>query len=233
MQIIFIIIEPFREENIGAVARAMKTMGIDKLRLVNPQCNHISPKSKAIAHGSTDILEKTTIYDNFEDSIGDMDLIIGTSAKKRNVHEDYHRVEDLPDIILKKGDTINKISIVFGCEESGLTNHQLSLCHLVSTIPMNSKYPSLNLGQAAMVYATYLSKITLNHKRQKQKNLTKAELPIVLGKAKQILDDVEIPEDGNIYPRIIERLMTMNKDDINLFHSFCKFYLKKYHGRIK
>ncbi len=233
IKIIFVVVGVYREENIGAVARAMKTMGIENLRLVNPKCNHTCSKALTTAHGSRDILKKAPVFYNFEESIKDLDLIIGTTAKKRSVHEDYHWVEDLPSIILNKKDSIKNVGIIFGREESGLTNHELSMCHLVSTIPMHSKYPSLNLGQAAMVYATYLSKITLNCKKYSGKKIQDVELPVVREKAGQILKDVGVDPKGIIYPRLMERLMLLKKDDINLFHTFCKHYLKKYHGRLK
>ncbi len=233
VKLVFIVVGVSREENVGAVARAIKTMGIQALYLVDPQCNHLGSKALFTAHGSQDILEKARIYNQFKESVSGLDLVVGTTAKKRSVHEDYHWVEDLPEIITGKGESLNTAGIVFGCEESGLTNHDLSMCHLVSKIPMYRNYPSLNLGQAAMVYATYLSKITLNYKSKAEKEVSGVELPVVRKKAKQILIDVGIDPNGIIYPRIMERLMMMNKDDINLFHSFSKYYLQKYHRRIR
>ncbi len=98
---------------------------------------------------------------------------------------------------------------------------------------MAARYPSLNLGQAVMVYAAALSKITLKLAAKKQHAVTGDELRVVREKAKQVLADAEIPENHIIYRRIMERLMLLGIDDIHLFHSFCKFYLKKYHGRVK
>ncbi len=233
VKIVFVFVGIYRQENAGAIARAMKTMGIEFLRLVNPKCNHTGSKALSTAHGSKDILERAVVFDSLEDALKDLDLIIGTTAKKRSVHEDHHWIDDLPSIILDKGNAIRTVGIVFGREESGLTNRELSMCHLVSTIPMYRNYPSLNLGQAAMVYATYLSKITLTCKKKSVKDAKEAELPVIRDKANQILTDVGIDPDGILYPRIMERLMLLKKDDINLFHSFCKFYLKKYHDRIK
>ncbi len=232
-EIIFILCDSAREENIGAAARALKTMGIKKLRLVAPLCNHLGEKARAIAHGSNDILENIEVFTSLESARSDITFLIGSAAKKRTVSLNYHTVENLSDIIISKGDTISKVGIAFGGEESGMSNSQLAVCDLLSTIPMINKYPSLNLGQAVMVYATYLSKLTLNHSKKKKHTATEDEFKIVKGKASQILSDVGIKTEGIIYPRIMERLMSMDKDDINLFHSFCKYYLKKYHGRIK
>lgn len=233
MDIIFILISPAREENVGAAARAIKTMAISGLRLVNPLCNPFGERSRVTAHGSADVLESAEIFQSLEEAVADIDLLIGTAAKKRNIREDRHPVENLPDIILAKGNTISKVGVAFGGEESGLSNKELDMCHLLSTIPMVARYPSLNLGQAVMVYASVLSKLTLELAQKKQRPATDNELLIVREKALQVLKDVHIPPDHIIHRRIMERLMMLEQDDMHLFHSFCKFYLKKYHGRVK
>ncbi len=232
-ELTFVLVNPAREENIGAAARALKTMGIFNLLLIAPKANHLGKRAMATAHASHDILESAIVFDTLAEAISNFDLVIGSTAKNRNVAENYHPVEDLVDIITAKGNTINHVAIVFGGEESGLSNEQLALCHVLSTIPMYSKYPSLNLAQSVMVYASHLSKLTLTLEPKTELHPVESELPVIRDKARQILADVEIQSDNIIFTRIMERLMIMTKDDINLFHSFCKFYLKKYHGRVK
>ncbi len=233
MDIVFILSGAAREENVGAAARAIKTMGISGLRLVQPLCNHLGDRSRATAHGSVDILEKAVLFDSLSAASEDLSLLIGTAAKKRNIREDRHPVEELPAILEAKGELISRVGVAFGGEESGLSNRELDLCHLLTTIPMAARYPSLNLGQAVMVYASVLSKLSLNHSRKKHSTATEDELSVVREKALQVLSDVAIPEGHIIHRRIMERLMLLNRDDMHLFHSFCKFYLKKYHGRVK
>lgn len=232
-ELIFILVNPAREENIGAAARALKTMGINNLYLAAPLANHLGEKARAIAHASIDILENASIFDSLDKAIENIDLVIGSTARKRTLADTFHWVEDLPGIINDKGDTINTVAIVFGGEESGLSNQQLSVCHILTTIPMAAKYPSLNLAQSVMVYAAYLSKITLTYTYKQNNPPVEPELPIIREKAVQILADVQMQPDNLIYSRIMDRLMLLNKDDINLFHSFCKYYLTKYHGRQK
>ncbi len=232
-ELYLILCDTSREENIGAAARAIKTMGINNLRLVNPLCSHLGSKSRSLAHGSKDILEKASVFNTLEEAINDISFVIGSAAKKRNVSLNYYPVEALHNIINEKENTISTVAVVFGGEESGLSNSQLSFCDIFSTIPMVNKYPSLNLAQAVMVYANHLSRLTLVHAKKIQTSINRDEQVIVKNKAKQILYDVGLSPEGIIYPRIMERLMAMKKDDINLFHSFCKHYLKKYHGRIK
>ncbi len=208
-------------------------MGIFQLRLVNPLCDHLGERARATAHGSRDILETAEIFESLSEARKDLSLLIGSAAKKRNIREDAHPVEELPGILKAKGDTIHKVGIAFGGEESGLSNRELDLCHLLTTIPMYRKYPSLNLGQAVMVYAATLSRLTLDYARKTMIPPSRDELSIVREKARKVLADVELPEDHIIYRRIMERLMLLGRDDMHLFHSFCKFYLKKYHGRVK
>ncbi len=233
MKIVFILCDTSREENLGAAARAVKTMGVDALYLIRPLCDHLGERARATAHGSADILEEVRIFDSLEAVKTEIPLLIGSAAKKRNVREDRHPVERLPAILREKEGLADAAGIVFGGEESGLANRDLDLCDLLTTIPMYRPYPSLNLAQAVMVYAAHLSQITFELATKKQATPTGDELIIVRDKALQVLDDVAIPRDHIIHRRIMERLMLLGHDDMHLFHSFCKFYLKKYHGRVK
>jgi len=237
---VFILSSPAREENVGAAARALKTMGIDRLRLVNPLCDHLGDRALATAHGSRDILEGAEVFSSLPEASADLSLLIGSAAKKRNIREDRHPLNELPAILKSKGDLLRRVGIAFGGEESGLSNRELDQCDLLTTIPMARQYPSLNLAQAVMVYASTLSELTLDNTPENQRpvkageqNVVADELIVVKEKALQVLSDVEIPDDHIIHRRIMERLMMLDQDDMHLFHSFCKFYLKKYHGRVK
>lgn len=233
IHIVFILLDTARQENVGACARAIKTMGIGGLRLVRPRCDHLGERARATAHGSVDILESAGLYDSLEEARNGIQLLVGTAAKKRNIREDRHTVDELPGILLAKGKFLNKAGVVFGGEESGMSNSDIDQCDLLTTIPMRRPYPSLNLAQAVMVYASSLSKISLRMAGKKERLPTGDELAVVRDKALQVLADVEIPPDHIIHRRIMERLMLLAEDDMHLFHSFCKFYLKKYHGRVK
>lgn len=233
LEIVFILSDTAREENVGAAARAMKTMGIHSMRLVNPLCDHLGERARATAHGSNDILENALVSNSLAAAKADLSMLIGSAAKKRNIREDRHPADDLPGILEAKGSMIRRVGVVFGGEESGLSNQDLDQCDLLTTIPMADKYPSLNLAQAIMVYAYTLSNISLTNVVDQQTPATTDELQVVRDKANQILADTGIPPDHIIHRRIMERLMMLDQDDMHLFHSFSKFYLKKYHGRIK
>jgi tRNA/rRNA methyltransferase len=221
MQIHFILVEPKVPENIGAAARAIKTMGFSSLRLVNPS-NHLSEKAKWLAHASNEILENAAIYSTFKDAISDIDFIIGTTAKKRSVKHDYHHCNELTGIISSKTKSVENVAIVFGREESGMTNDELKLCDILSTIPMRRKYPSLNLSQAVMIYAYSLSALAFSPKKRKTIVPEVAKYTIMKEELEKMLLQSGLSPDYNLYNRILERAALLIDSDLNLFLSLIK-----------
>ena len=226
MELVFILVEPATPENIGAAARAIKTMGISNMRLVNP-CDHLSEPAKWLAHASNDVLENAQLFDKFEDAIADCDFIIGTTAKQRSVKEDYLSIKETPSVLKAKGNTISKVAVAFGREDSGLRNEELRLCDLVSTVPLKTSYPSLNLAQAIMLYAYELSSIRFSTGRQENKKINPESFHNLKKKTKSILLELGFKEKSAILPRIIERLNQLKETDIHLLHSITNKYLKK------
>lgn len=217
MQIHFILVEPAVPENVGAAARAIKTMGFSSLRLVNTQA-HLDEKAGWLAHASNDILKNANTYSTLQEATHDIDWIIGTSAKKRRVNEDYYPSNKINELILAKAGSIKNLAIVFGREESGLTNKELKLCDIVTSVPMKTVYPSLNLGQSVMIYAYTLSMLNFDVKKADQK-IEQSELNTLKTKTKNILSDIGFKKDSSIYNRIMERLMILGETDIHLLLS--------------
>ena len=132
--------------NIGSVARAMKTMGLSQLILVDPQ-TPINDKSFALAAGAIDILNNAVIVDTLAQGVADCGLVIGASARSRT----------LPWPMLDPRQTGVKmisevtdypVAVVFGRENSGLSNDELQMCQFHVCIPANPEYSSLNLAMA-------------------------------------------------------------------------------------
>lgn len=225
MQLSFILVEPSTPENVGATARALKTMGFSDLVLVNP-CDHLSDPARWLAHASNEILESARVFPSLEEALQEFDFSIGTSAKRRSVKNDYFPLHALPELIKEKGDTIKKLAVVFGREESGLKNEELKLCDLVTTVPLKTTYPSLNLAQAVMLYAYELSK--LNYTQDNETGKDEESFEALKQKVIEVLDTTGFKKDSNIYPRFLERLNFLGEDDIHLLHSFCnKFHKNK------
>jgi TrmH family RNA methyltransferase len=148
--IYFILVEPQTPGNIGASARALKTMGFKNLLLVNP-CEINSSEARWMAHASEDILEKAVLHANLEEALSDKHFVAAATQRERSSHLPYFNPRQLAERIISIS-TSHKIAIVFGRETSGLTNDELSLCHAVTTIPAHTRHPSLNLAQAVMLY---------------------------------------------------------------------------------
>jgi len=223
----FIIVEPSRPGNVGSAARAIKTMGFASLRLVNP-CDHMSTDAKKLAYGSHDVLQSSEVFDSLSDAIQDLDLVIATTAKNRTVWNDYLTPSQCVDLLRKKGESVQKVGIVFGREESGLTTSELDLCDIRSTVPLSAPYPSINLAQSVMIYAYEFSR--LGHSQKDQESIDLSEQKVLKDTAQAILNKLDITRNTNLSRRMIERLMLANKDDIHLFLSFHQFlnrYLDK------
>ena len=137
--------------NIGAVARAMKTMGLSELRLVNPDV-FPSDIATARASGATDVLDGAVVFAELKDALADCVYVVGSSARGRDF------VGEVADARTATGRLIEasaqgKVALVFGCETSGLTNAEVALCQTLAYIPTNPDYSSLNLGSAVQVFA--------------------------------------------------------------------------------
>lgn len=135
--------------NIGAVARAMKNMGLRQLYLVKPK---IFPSADATsrASGADDLLCRATVCDSLQDAIADCGIVIGTSARPRTISWPFLSPRESTELIARQHPKTN-VGLVFGREHSGLTNRELDLCGYWMTIPCNPEFSSLNLAAAVQV----------------------------------------------------------------------------------
>ena len=225
IKICFILVEPSIPGNIGAAARAIKTMGFSNLRLVNPCDYQHSDETWKLAHGSGDIIETAAVYTKFHEATEDLDLVIGTTAKKRSAVHDYYNCQEIPGLFKEKGSLLSSAGIVFGTEESGLPNEILRECDIVSRIPMNSSYPSLNLSQAVMIYAYtfFISGIQKGLDIVPGKN--KQSLRMMKQKVTEVLTYI-LEDNQTLTGRVLERLRVMGEDDLHLAHSVCNRLLE-------
>ena len=153
----FILVESEVPENLGAAARALNTMGHTDLRLVRPRSDHTAEKAQVLAHGSRTILNAAPIYQHLSDALQDIDLACATTARHRYEKYHYISVQDLPQQLQLKGDSLQRVAFIFGGERSGLNRQDIDHCDLITTIPQGNPYPSLNLAQAVMVYSFMFS----------------------------------------------------------------------------
>ncbi len=134
--------------NLGATARAMKTMGLSDLRLVNT-VSHKQSEAYARSSGADDILFKAKVYPSIQAAIEDLQLLIGLSGRKRHHQSIYLTTEH--HSMLNEHPHHHRVGFLFGNEQHGLDNQSLALCHAQMVIPTNPEFKSLNLASSVQI----------------------------------------------------------------------------------
>ncbi|CAM3842010.1 RNA methyltransferase [Parendozoicomonas haliclonae] len=148
--------------NIGSAARAMKTMGLSSLYLVDP-VDFPSGEARALSSGATDLLESAVVTQTLEEAIADCELVIGASARVRGISLELTDPRDTAQVAVSEASTGRKVALVFGREDRGLTNEELRLCHRQVHIPSVAEFSSLNLAASVQVLAYELRMTSLSH----------------------------------------------------------------------
>jgi tRNA (cytidine32/uridine32-2'-O)-methyltransferase len=138
--------------NIGSAARALKTMGLGRLVLVDPEkFPHI--EANALAAGADDVLAAAAIHGSLAEAIADCRLVLGCTARSRRVALPEQAPREAAMFALERAGQGDEVALVFGRERTGLTNEELQLCHGAVHIPANPDYSSLNIAAAVQVLA--------------------------------------------------------------------------------
>ena len=149
--------------NIGSAARAMLTMGLTDLYLVNP-AKFPDAQAIAMASGADSILANATVVSHLQEAITDCHVVIGTSARsQRTIQWPQMDARECGEFIAEQ-DYHNKTAIIFGRESSGLSNEELELCQRLVSIPVNPDFSSLNLASAVQVIG-YECSVAINHQQ--------------------------------------------------------------------
>jgi len=147
--------------NIGAAARAMKTMGLSQLYLVDPS---VFPNSQAeaMASGATDVLANAVVCESLTQALTGTVLVLGVSARRRDITSEVLTPKEAAMRLLVEAQTA-PVALVFGNETSGLSNDELGLCQGLVSIHANPEYSSLNLAAAVQVLSYEVRQGWLNH----------------------------------------------------------------------
>ncbi len=140
--------------NIGATARAMKNMGLSDLALVAPRCDPRCSEATSRASGADGLVAAARVHDELDAAVGDATLVVGASARSRTLPWPMITPRQLGESLageLAPGGA--RLALVFGREDTGLTNAELQRCHRHVHIPTNADFSSLNLAAAVQVLA--------------------------------------------------------------------------------
>lgn len=154
-----VLVETSHAGNIGAAARAMLNMGLQRLVLVKPK-TWPSRDAVSMATSALSVLDDAVVVNTLQEAISDCHLVFGTSARLRNMPLHLLPPEECAQQVMAAGSQ-QQIAVVFGREASGLTNEELHLCHYHIHIPVNPECTSLNLAAAVMVVSYELRKAAL------------------------------------------------------------------------
>ena len=155
----FILHKPQLSENIGACARGIKNFGFNKLVLIDPKPLFPNDKIIATSVGAKDIIKKSKVYENLENVIGQIDILIATSARIRNKNIKHIELKDLKKINFKK-----KVGFLFGSEASGLSNNEITYTSYTLNILTDKNFKSLNLSHSLIIIAQYISNLLSKEK---------------------------------------------------------------------
>ncbi|MET0288145.1 MAG: RNA methyltransferase [Pseudoxanthomonas sp.] len=147
----FVLVGTQHPGNIGAAARALKTMGLSELVLVAPE-DFPADEAFRRAAGADDLLTRARITATLGEAVSDCRLVLGCTARARRVALDEHPPREAA-VRAVKASAEGVVAIVFGRERTGLTNEELQLCHAAVHIPANPAYSSLNLAAAVQILA--------------------------------------------------------------------------------
>ncbi len=145
-----VLINTYHPGNIGSAARALKTMGITQLYLVQPE-RFPAPEATQMAANACDLLEQAVIVDSLEEAIADCSLVIGTSARSRSLPWPMLDIREGAAQAVREADSGAQVALVFGREKMGLHNDELQQCNYHLAIPANPEYPVLNVAAAVQV----------------------------------------------------------------------------------
>lgn len=214
-ELCFVLVRPALPENVGAAARALTTMGFTHLRIVASNV-HLDKKARIVAHASGAILDGVQTYPDLAAALADVDFRIASSAKQRHGVRYNLTPAQLRATLLAKQATVRRAALVFGCEESGLSNEELALCDTLTSIPLATAYPSLNLGQAVMLYAYELAGLAA---------VQPASMPAPAGewralkeRAQQLLGALDVPADGKLARWLDQRSAVLAQEDVRFLH---------------
>ena len=216
--VVFILVEPARPENIGAAARAMKTMGFNELRLVGT--DDIASPARWVAHESGEILDQARHFRTLAAALEDVDFSVATGARRRLVRDQYLTPAQTTAAIYAKGKHVRRAALVFGRESSGLTSEEMVRCDAASTIPMAVTQPSLNLAQAVMVYAWELRRgQTPSTRRASIEPDDVAPYTVTRMEAHDLLDRMGFGPEENIHGWLDEALAQADARSLGLLMS--------------
>jgi len=236
--VVVVLMEPEVPGNIGSAARALKTMGLCHLAIVNGPEFLASGEARKMGHRSWDILESARRVNSFEEAVADTTYVVGTTHRHRGKH--LPKIQPARDAVREivaraKG---GRVAIVFGTEDYGLTDDILQKCNALASIPTAAREPSLNLAQSVMIfcYEVFLASLDVPP-RTKLDLATVAEMETLYNHMLDTLMSIGLrphhdrPESFKRALRRVFGRAPLEKQDLRLMHRMFQqmdFFVRKH-----
>jgi TrmH family RNA methyltransferase len=214
--------------NIGAAARAMKTMGLERLYLVAP-LHYPHTDATARATGADDVLERARVCATIEEAIADCTFVVGASARQRTLPWPLYDARGAAERVAAANE---ETAVVFGPEQSGLDNLELERCAALLQIPANAAYGSLNLAAAVQIVAYELRMAARTGAQSPETPLaTAAELEYFYSHLQRVMEAADFLDPGN--PKHLMRRMRrlfnrarLDQNELNILRGLLAAYDK-------
>ncbi|PCJ71772.1 MAG: rRNA methyltransferase [Rhodobiaceae bacterium] len=209
-----ILVRPQLGANIGSAARAMLNFGLTELRLVAPRDGWPNEHALKAASGADELIKKARLFDNVPDAIADLDFVLATTARPRDMVKHVYTPEEGARHLKQAMTEGGRPGVLYGAERAGLHNDDIALADAVITAPLNPGFSSLNLGQAVLLLSyewsrlqdtTPADNLVMNDTRP----ATKEELGGFFGHLEQALDETGflLPEEKR--PGMVRNIRNM------------------------
>jgi tRNA/rRNA methyltransferase len=221
-----VLVEPKNPGNIGSVVRAMKNMGISHLRLVNPVNYRDETEQKKMGYRAQEITENSKEFNTLTDALADISVAFLATSKEGKWKRDFLLPEQAAEIVSQRAHK-DKIAIIFGREDKGVTIDESQMSNYFIHIPMSVSYPSLNLSQAVLVvlYEIFKKMGTMPHLPY-PKPAQKKEFERLYDNIWRMMKSLLIREpDKGLFHRSLKRALNRTRwtnADIAVFDRQCK-----------
>ena len=221
-----VLCRPSHPGNIGAAARAMKTMGLADLRLIAPE-KFPAPEARWMATNAIDVLDQAKVHATLAEAIADCVAAFALSARPR---EWSTQVLDVRAAAAQAAGLGGDVAFVFGNEQAGLTNEEMLACQYLVHIPANPGFSSLNLAQAVQVvaYELFMLSSSTTSSMRMEKPATVADLEGLYGHLERaaIESDFYEPASNSKLPtrlrRLFSRVPNMEREEVNIVRGLLK-----------
>jgi len=232
-----VLCRPSHPGNIGAAARAMKTMGLTDLRLVGPE-RFPAPEAEWMATNAVDVLLNSKIHENLQSAIADCVVAFALSARPR---EWSPRVLEVRAAAARAAGIGGPVAFVFGNESAGLSNDEMLACQYLVHIPASPEFSSLNLAQAVQVvaYELLMASGSFSLRMKTQKPATVEDLEGLYAHLEQASVESSFfdPESGSKlrtrWRRLFSRVPDLEREEVNILRGLLRALLQNPGGNPK